>query len=932
MSFRQRVLLGLIVAGLLAAWTLPVPAQQSGRERAFVEGLQEFGLLTLLQKYLEDLEKEGGDPIAIMEQQARLFEMQGSRANEESRRDEAFGEAKKKYRQLIEEFTAKMEDATEPREKDNLRLRVLELKVQLGEMIWKKQANNQLTNLELTDRQAGDREKVERLLREARDLFESVHEEIAGWQEKMEASPNIEKRYINTGIYDRTWPLKEYARYQSAWTTYYLAYVLPKDKKEERTNLLAEAVEKFSEFTKDEAKASLPRLKSLWGLGMCYREQGKIDEAVKSFREALAGDLPGSLRVSVYYELAQTYLKGGKYVEVRETIDELRSKNIPELKKTFIGQHLLPFLEAKLYLAEGQTDPEKKLRGLDLMEQLWQRGEFWHILVSAEVQKHMKKEDVSALAPFELWVLADETYLAENYAQASEYFEQYIGKTKATEPRHRQAMFNLAACYYRLGGQEGTESRRREELFRKAANQFLKVASSFPESRYAANAAEAYVKVASTIYEDNPTGENLSYYAEALKWALTEGPAAARGGDMRWLYANLLEKQEDYFEAAKQYELVDQNSEFFYEAKFRAVDCYRLDLYEKRWMNTSMDRLKRLAETTVEKMARYAEWAADTVARSQGEVAQELRHNGALALVMAAEILSQEKIEQYERALRLSRQYEETFPNQDELRGKALKVKIDCLYRQGRLAEAERVLDDLMETEEDVGPILRRLFVAITEEVDRLNRQGRKAEARQRVKLADNIGNKFTLYLAKKGDAEDVPVIEYELARLHMRAEDLDGEKGAIKRFLALVTFDPYENQEAFESGKKPVDPEYLAGLARSTKMLGDKLLGDDPKRAHQLLKRAAYYWENVAAAYSKPAGDLTEEQRREKYWEAKYNQMTAYADLHPLEQRFAEKGKATDYADVVTTFIASQRATDSDFGGPAMKVKFDRLYQRLGP
>jgi len=1009
-KFRSIHRIVFAAAALSALLVVPAAAQMSGREQAFVQGLQKRGLLRLLEQYLEDMETAGGDALAIKEQQAGLFEMQGLRAPTEQQRADLFAKAKKKHQELIAELQKKADQETDARAKDQLRLRVLELKIRMGELIWMREPFDQLNILELTDKELGDRDRVTRLMREATDVFESVVAEAQAWADGMASDPEYERRFLNTGIYDKVAIYSEFAKYRTAWTEYYLAYVLkdgsydvvltaagdkgpevvkvlvqvagltedqaadaaghtprrvahglPQDKAEalkarlveaganadmvrQRDNLLEDAVKKFTEFS--QYQDSNEKWQSLRLLGMCLREQGLYAKAVEKLREALEGSKDESFKVQVYYELVQTALAARKYDDARAFLEELRSKNFPSLAQSFIGQHLMPFLDAKIAFAEGVAQPEKKARGLKLMKELWDRAPSLRILISPEVLKHIDRSDITKLKPFELWILADETFTAGKYEEAAKYFEQYLRITPTDDPTHQEAMFNLAACYYKLAEAEDATAERRYEMMNKAAERFFEVASRFAGFHSVGRAAESYVLLRSEIYEDHPTDENLEKYAQALRWSLEHRTRAAEAADMRWLYGRALQVQKKYVEAAQQYEKVNpQDSPNYYEARYRAAVCYRLDLLENKWMTASNEALPRLAGEAVGKMEAYTEWAIAEAAKATGDpkVAGQLRGNAAQMLVWAAEILAQERVQQYERGLKLLERCEKEFPEQlKQMLGAILKVKIDCYFAQGRLDEVEKILDKLMTTAEDVGPILDRLFSDTTADIDRLIRQDRKAEVRQRIlPRADQIGSKFINYLDKQGKPpEDIRSIEYQLAELHMRAEDFEGEKGAIKRFLGLIGFDPYEpdQREAFLSGEKAVDVTYLAGLAKCTQQVvqvkgdtGQTMIQQEAGKAYDYLKRSEFYWSNVADGYDKPIKGMDMKEQQLIWWDAKYNQMQVMLDLHPLEQRFAEKDKAIDYQGRAKSFIENYRASGSSFGDSALRVRFGRLAAQLG-
>lgn len=1023
MKSLSRITIALLVAATLAlALTAPAArAQMSSREKSFVEGLQRRGLLTLLETLLNDMQEAGADPMAIQEQKAALFQMRGLQATSETERADAFDQAEEAYRELIAGLEAKAAEA-EGREQDSLRLQVLDLKVRLGELLWMHRPANQLNILELTDKEIGDRAMVEKNMRAARGLFQQVRNDAQAWSDAMAADPEYERRYLNSGVYDKVALYNEFSRYRIAWTSYYLGYVLEKgsynvevtqpgtrpsevvrvlaqntdldedqaanalsnlpqtvarglnqeqadslkskintagatsDLIPEQAALLEQAEKLFIEFS--ELGDSREKWDSHRMLGMCYREQGLFDQAVESLRAAIdgaadSGNLKGSDKnnfiIQCYYELIQTALKAKRYDAARQYLTELKQQNYPELPQSFIGSQLLPFLDAKIDLAQGAEDPQMKDRGLKKLETMWRAGGPLQLIITGEIRKYIdtgegEQEDIASLKPFELWIKADETYGNKDYVNAARYFERYIEITQPDNPTHREAMFNLAVCYYRLANDPEADANEVLELKNKAANRFFEVASRFPDFHSVGRAAESFVLLRSEIYVDNPTDENLDRYANALKWSLDNRTDAAEAADMRWLYGSVLQKQGEYRQAAQQFERVKaEDSPNFYEAKYQAAICYRLDLLEVQWPKLSNDQIPRVATETVSKMEQYVNWAADEARRvgSNGgaEAKRRLHENAAQMLIWAAEILSLEQVQQFERSLRLLDQCEEQFPEvAAEQKGAILKVKIYDYIAQNRLDKVTEVLEAFVQSAKpgEVEPVLTDLFARISEDIDRLIRQNRKQEVRDRVlPLADQIGTFFVKYLGSANRESDVPFVLYQLAEMHRRAEDFEGPKGAIERYLNLITFDPYDKREKL--GEVAVDIAYIKGLAESTQRVvdvtgpaGTKMTESDPRKAYDYLRRSAFYWSTVADGYDQNIPGMSNEEQRSLWWDAKYNHLDVMIQLHPLEQRF-NSDDPTDYREVVRSFLLNFKATGSDFGGAANRVKFGRLAAQLG-
>ncbi|MBN2581804.1 MAG: tetratricopeptide repeat protein [Planctomycetes bacterium] len=926
----RRGLLSMVLCGAtilvadVAVWA------QSGRDEAFAKGLQRRGLYRLLEQFLDEQEASGGDPLLIKEQQALLHDVQAQQASDERERDKLFGKAKQRYRELIDAYTNRQKEEANTKDKNALRLRVLNLKLALAQMIWQREAFNQLNHLEITNKQRGDREKIARLMREATDLFFEIYKESSEWSGELEKSTDFDAT-----TFGETETLKEYSTYQMAWTSYYLAYSLP-DGDKDRENLLKDAIAKFTNFAKREDDFQA-KWESFKGIGMCYRELGDSQQAVENLRKALSEKAQVNFRITVYYEIAQTYLAGGKYAEARQTVEELRKWNPEGLNESFHGQNLLPLLDARITLAEGQTDPAKREEGLEMMRKLWLRGGFWYELVASEVGKLIAKTDVGELKPFELWIVASEAFNAEKYQEAVKYFEQYVKIVPTSDSTHPVAKYNLARCYDKLS--EAADGGAKEQLMIMAANGFQEIAEKFPKFDARDQAAQACVKMWSEIYKSNSTPENLERYTEMVAWLSGKGPAKdASSAETQWLLARLLKHQGKFDEAAAAFAKVTTDSENYYEAMYEAPNCFALDVLQNKIDRVSQQQIKSLADEAVNKIEAYVDLSAK-VSNPPAELRKSLRENAAKLLVSGAELLSQKEIQQFARGLKLIERYQQQYEDQSQLMGAALKVKIYCYQGLGQTGKAFDEIGILIKNSSSdvVINVLRDLFIDITEETRQLVNRGMLDRARECVAMADTIGGQFNDFLIKKKsglagkpDAFEeikkidgqIETVRGQLAELHMQARDLDGPTGAIARYQALIGFDPYDKRDY-----TTINLFYLQGLANSAEFHGLDLLDKGQRQAaYDALKRSAFYWDTVAEGFASSADPDT----KRKEWEAHYERCVVGEALHDLEQEF-NKVNPVDYKQEVKGFILLNRSSKSTFGGPDIKVKFDRLADKLG-
>jgi tetratricopeptide (TPR) repeat protein len=919
---------GLIVAvAVLVVAALPAAGQISGADQRFVDGLEKRGLLRLQQQFLDDLTKGGGSATDLVkEQQAKLYENQGARSGDEIERDKLFKLSKDLYRELLDQMTKAQAAATEVRAQDELKLRLLTMKVHVAELIWQREATNQLTNLELTDRQSGNKAKVQGLLREATALFLEINKEATEWTAQLQTD---DKRMTYLEQADQ---FKVYSNYQVGWTSYYLAYVLPAEDKD-REKLLTDAIARFTPFTVSEDDFPA-KWESFKGLGMCYREQGKFEDAVKNLRRAVADDAKSpsnEFRISVYYEICQTYIKAKQFVEARQAIDEMRAKKYPKMEETLYGGTILPFIEAKILLAEGATDSAKKEQGLAAMRQLWDKALFWHLLVAPEVSKYIDKTlPVEKLSPFEIWIMADAAFGKADYKAAAKFFEQYVKVTPPSDVGHPQAQYDLAACYFKLA--DAVKGAERTNYLRMAANGFEAVAATYPSFEGASRAAKYAVEIKGMLAEADQGGEAVEDVAKSWEAMIKARPEDAKKNDAEWYLAQVRLKQNRFHEAADHFARVptDSPGDHYYDALFMEIHSLRRDLWEVQWTKDSAEELKRVATAAVGKMEEYVKKAQAVTQPPSLDLKKKLRDNAAQALIWSGEILGSDKIQEYQRALVLLDRCEKEYGDIAS-KGDILKVKIDCHRGQGQLDKAREDLEGLLKTDPNgLQAIFQSLFASFTDEVARLIGNGQLDDARKKVAMADDIGKMFTDYLAKSttnSAGAQIETVRAQLAELHLEAEDLDGPTGALERYKALLGYDPSTNP----NGAKEINMKYLVGLAKAATALGrqqvDSKDAAKAPEAYDNFKHGVFYWTQVYSGYEQQS----DVESQAKFWEARLAQSQAMVDyLNDLEQKFGKEPK-TDYKKLVKDYISLNVATSSSFGGPALKIQWKRLGDKVG-
>jgi tetratricopeptide (TPR) repeat protein len=1004
-----------MVPVVIAAYAAPIVAEMSSHDKVFLDGLRKRNLLRLADLYLEDMNKTGSiSELDAAEQQATLFEAQAMRASNSGQKNELLTKARQQYDALLKAKKDLIDKETDPRKQDQLRMAYFELKFRVADFIWSRQPGSDMDLLELTDRQAGDRQRAEQLMRDANRYFREIAVEGEAWRKEMDGAPDVEKRYLDTGLADKIQNVSAHAQYLVACTGYYVAYLIKTDStfnvvlsapgtkvpavvallakepfklgdevasaavqsatpttvagglskedadkrtkmlqdagasavvEPEKDGLLKAAAAKFEKVISDLDDTSPYKWDAYRMLGICNREQGLTDKAVEKLRKALEGSQDVKFKIRTYYELIQTGIMAGKFSDARAVMDELRSKHADALPSTFIGTMLLPFLDAKIALAEGQTDPQKKQRGIDILQDMYAKGILVD-LVAAEIRKYVTLDPAKKLQPFELWLMAREATVANKYAEAEKYYLQYLETTgnNKQDPNYQEAIYFLAVGYYAQAKDDKLPAERRATLRTDAAKRFKELVDGFPNSTVADTAAQFYVMLRSAMQQEAPTAENLDAYDQAIDWFIKVRPEGAAKADMYWLSGLVKQSRKDPVSAAERFERVGPESPNEAAARFAAIECYRSDLFEKKFTDPNNKDLPGAAAKVVEKLKGYADWARNAAAKAQGDEAAKFKQQGAQAIIWAAQILVQDQVAKYPEGLELLARVEADFGKQPESESNIARIKFGALYAQNKSDEALAIIRGLVNSGQDVSDLLQKMLAGFTEDITMMIGQGKRDQALKKMAQADEIGGELEKYLDKKYQgvtdqkqkdkiSDEITEVKLTLAMLHKDAGDFEGEHGAFKRLLALLGIDdPFVDPTRLEKAPGGLNLAYLTGLAESYQAAtevkdnsGRPLVLRDRAKSYDYLKRAVFYWNLIASSYQGRVPGVDPKDSKKIYWEARYNELMCCYTLHEhsLEQEFGKDPK-TDYYELIRAFIRNMRAAGSDFGDKNMKAKFD--------
>jgi len=865
---------------------------QAAADDPFLKGLQDRGLTSLMEAYLRQsgagqapTGTTPGQPAAPAAapdgNKAMLAAVEVQKAlaakNMKERQD-LLAKARTLYEEAIDEGVKALPSVPADKivERSRLRLQILKQRLELANLIFQKWLRTDLDILEVTDRRGGERARAAELLKAAADQYRAINSDTTQWLSEVDRfSPADRSKFVNTG-YDRELRrIQREAKFDEAWVTYYLGWVLPADykppdKERSRKELLNDAITAF------QAYATLPNTVSAkWYahlvIAMAYRELGKFTEALQSISLAdtpvkkeddakvLAWKEP--LKIRVAYERALTLLRKGDTKEARKAIADARDTWKEKLDKDLYGM-ALPILEAESHIVDAQktNDAAAKEKGVAILRSLHERPNPWPMIVQWVMEGLLgKTTEPENLDPFQLWIMANDALAKaqdgkdqKEMETALDLFKKYGDKAGPQDKNYTAALYSQAACLLQL-------TRKAE-----AADLFRKVADEAPAYQYAPAAAKYNVSLRGEIYEGAATDENRSAYEDSLKWFLAKW--LQTDPEQQYFYGLILFRGQKYTEAADAFTRVPEKAEHYPDSRYWVPLCHLEQLREKILPTRDKPLILSRARVVAQELLAFADYAAHAKGLPEEKQGQ-LKDWSEAAYINAADIYLYNEVELPTDAIPILDAMEQKFTLDEDLRGRVLKLRIDALQKLNRLDDAQQVLTKFLQVakEPDVGPVLRGLFKALTDDVRELIRRGQKDIAAAKVEQAKVLGDRLREWLEKSSLPDRALQVEntrYDLGELYLAVGNY---VGAQTLYQEIGGPKPEEIRKGPDGKPVPLKEDCISGLARAYEGLGGQAPDAAQAKAH--FERALELWRVlVQIAESERGGD------RNAVWDRRYH------------------------------------------------------------
>ncbi|MBM4018701.1 MAG: hypothetical protein FJ288_10305 [Planctomycetes bacterium] len=961
-----------VVAVLLAVGAAGVSA--AGLDDPFLKGLQERGLPTLQKAYLRKLgagqATPGTGPAATTSAGAGVekaalaaLEVQtGLAARIIADRDASFRKARQLYEEAIDEGNkalAALPIGQKQDERNRLRLQVLKLRLDLANLIFQKWLKTDLDLLEVTDRRGGNRSRTVDLLRVCMAQYKAIAAESAAWLSEIDRMTMAERnKFANTGTERQLRQIQREAKYDEAWVTYYLGWALPPDHKPEgkersRKDLLNDAITAFMEYTGPTiSDKTTAKWHAYLVVGLAYRELGKFKEALESLVQAdrlaqaalAAGAKEGAsaavaaqakvaqaVRIRVAFERAMTFLRRGDFKAARSTADEAAGFWKEKLDTEVLGQ-AVPVVKAESLILEARQkgDEAMKQEGVKVLQALYTRPQPWPMIVqwmmegllgaataSAGAGGAEAAEDLAKMDPFQVWLKASDaleraqkTKEAKDCETALRLFNVYAEKVGPKDKNYAAALYSQSACLLQLG--------RKVE----AGALFQKVADEFPTYQYATPAARYAVSARGDAYERETTEDNRQAYEDTLKWFLASR-YVKEDPEQQFFYAMILFRGKKHVEAADSFARVPQGAEHYPDARYWVPLCHMEQFRDKILTSRDKSLIVTRARVVAQELLGFADYAFKAAGLPEEKKAQIMEW-AKIAHVTAADLYLYPEVELPSDALPVLDAVEQKFELDDEDRGRVLKLRIDALQKLGKQDEALAVLEKFLKVakKEDVGPVLRGLFKAITDEVRELVKRADRDSlslAGRKVDQAKALGERLTRWLDENNVADKALQVEnnrYDLAELYLAVENYRG---------ALDIYKEIGGEQAWKKQPLKLDCVYgvaraYEGLAEQARQAAEAAGQKDPpysSDARQNYETALEIWTILQ--------EVAEGEGRQSdpniLWDRRY---------HVFYSSF-RLGKATEVAEALKKRIIIERPGALGGRDPILQKKFRDLLQMAG-
>jgi hypothetical protein len=781
--------------------------------------------------------------------------------------------------------------------------------VDFGAMILSSWIARDLDEYEITAGLRGDRAALLGKLRQAVAQYDAALKALQPMvDDQGRPLANREDEYFAANVFDTVRTLWLDSTLNRSWASYYVGVL--EVQAPAQTAALGQA-EKGFRMLIDSGRAGQMIYQCYLALGMTLREQGRYEDALRTFTEnlplyddpkadpAAVAAVEIAIRGRARYEVARVYLEQEKFTEARQMLAPLAQKDardLPnELKPAAFYFNLAAVADANSYLQEArklrkQAAGDRSARallnqadrardqGLMRLQTLSNRGGSWPAVVSLYISASIDRNaDPADLTPIELLYSARDLAATGSTSDAIKRLNEARDRKDVEVSLMADILFELGVTQYKVGD------------WRAAAADFDLLASdaAYKTLPRAPQAATNAYKVRVEIAKDTSAPDDYGALADTLQNLLATFADHPQRRDAEWDLPIALQQAGRVEAALAEFRKVAQASPHWEEAQFRAALCARQAVEQQR--GTLDDaQFKQQAQAAADELKKYAD---EALKRAGTNAKAEARRWAAEAQISAAELLATPRVDEYQAALEMADAFDKTFPD-SSLAGRLIGVRIRAYRGLRQFDRAAQLLDEFLKSvpADRVGAVLASLAAGMQQEAERLYESGQTAPARELATAAIPTFEQLDKWVtADASRAANVPVVKYGLAQMYFFA----GDSAKTDALLTAVLKDVPRNGNYLRLRAKVLTAQ----------------LGDNPSK--EQLQAAQIAWEEL----------LKDQGLRQKaptrFWEAQTAWLT-------LVVRAGDKALAA-------RVIREVHVWNPDLGGPPWRERIQALWEQVG-
>jgi len=881
-----------LLAGLAAG---PAATQQAnGLDNVrFAEGLLERGLFELLDYFLQ--QHEPSDPIEA-QLLARVGKLRLYQDRELPRGDRAAA---------LREATALLRDLIASHAGD---VRVDQWRLNLGYDLLYRVAEPYCNNVLYGLDDARDRRELVRLAGEAGELFALAAEESPSQQASSQPGQGAADAALSGAVDAKR--IRSRAEYFGAWARLYRALAsTPKAASD------SEGLSDLIEYANASGYLDAPhgqtgvRAQTLLLAGMAHRLLGRHTEAGRLLEQAIGvvQEAAGSsgqqplLWVANVARLEQVRLlrDAGRFDEAARACAELGNWLRISGQRNGVGMSLpVALIESDVYTRQAEAisdwgSAEKlRRRARSVLIELTRSDPRAADALYGLLYRRMVDEPPESMDAFDKVVMiaglmADKQFdRARPIAEALLREDNVVGRAFLPEIR-----FNLAVCRFEGGDRLG------------AVELFAEMAGQHPDFPQAQTAAEYAVRIAADLFAEpglRSREDVRESFLQALQLLTSRFPDSSEAARRYYDLGYVLQLMGRYDQAAEAFERVGDEDDRVLDARYWTVVC-RFEAARITQQGGSPARKPyREAVEAAERFARRAQ--TDAADQTDPRASTNVRRLVSDVLLRAASALAQPPLSDPEAALRTLDRVERNAGGEATWLGRALQIRIVAFQSLGRLKDAQKVVDDLLATDElHAGLVLAGLLEAMLEQ-PKASESDRSIEVRRKeaLALAGKLAE-WTQRHRKQLAVEQRLRIQVQTARAYQWGGRLTEALTAFNEAADL------DRQVAARTAPddEPANSDVLVGQAECLYQLG---------RYQESLQ----IYQGQIHRRAMPNTPL--------WWRAYLRSLQCHARVSAARAGASVDEDTRQSLQQILNSIAVQRRIDPKLGGPALRSEFNQL------